>query len=35
MRIGYSANKKGLIRFVEGEQAESDVLDLLRGITEI
>ena len=33
--IGYPAERKDLIRFAEGKQAESDVLDLLRGIPEI
>ncbi len=33
--IGYPANRKDLIRFAEGKQAESDVLDLLKGIPEI
>lgn len=33
--IGYPANRKDLIRFAEGKQAESDILDLLRGIPEI
>lgn len=35
MGIGYPAERKDVIRFAEGEQAESDVLDLLRGIPEI
>jgi hypothetical protein len=33
--IGYPAERKDIIRFAEGKQAESDVLDLLRGIPEI
>jgi len=33
--IGYPANRKDLIRFAEGKEAESDFLDLLRGIPEI
>jgi hypothetical protein len=33
--IGYPANRKDIIRFAEGKQAESDVLDLLNGIPEI
>lgn len=33
--IGYPANRRDLIRFAEGKQASSDVLDLLRGIPEI
>ena len=35
MGVGYPANRKDLIRFAEGEQAESDVMDLLMGIPEI
>jgi Protein of unknown function (DUF2795) len=35
MGIGYPAERKDLIRFAEGKQAESDVVDLLRGIPEI
>lgn len=35
MGIGYPANRKDIIRFAEGKQAESDVLDLLKGIPEI
>lgn len=33
--IGYPADRRDIIRFAEGKQAESDVLDLLRGIPEI
>lgn len=33
--VGYPAERKDIIRFAEGKQAESDVLDLLRGIPEI
>lgn len=33
--IGYPANRKDLIRFAEGKEAESDFLDLLKGIPEI
>jgi hypothetical protein len=33
--IGYPAERKDIIRFAVGKQAESDVLDLLRGIPEI
>ena len=33
--IGYPAERKDIIRFAEGKQEESDVLDLLRGIPEI
>lgn len=33
--IGYPASREDLVRFAEGKQAESDVLDLLRGISEI
>jgi len=35
MGVGYPAERKDLIRFAEGKQAESDVLDLLKGIPEI
>ena len=35
MGIGYPANRKDIIRFATGKQAESDVLDLLMGIPEI
>jgi len=33
--INYPANRRDIIRFAEGMQAESDFLDLLRGIPEI
>ncbi|WP_269852020.1 DUF2795 domain-containing protein [Methanosarcina horonobensis] len=33
--MGYPASRKDIIRFAEGKQAESDVLDLLKGIPEI
>lgn len=33
--MGYPAERKDIIRFAEGMQAESDALDLLRGIPEI
>jgi len=35
MGIGYPAERKDIIRFAEGKQAESDVVDLLMGIPEI
>lgn len=33
--MGYPATKDDLVKFAEGKQAESDVLDLLKGISEI
>ena len=33
--VGYPAERKDIIRFAEGKQAESNVLDLLRGIPAI
>ncbi|BAW29430.1 hypothetical protein MTHERMMSTA1_06510 [Methanosarcina thermophila MST-A1] len=33
--IGYLANRDNLAKFAESKQASSDVLDLLRGISEI
>jgi hypothetical protein len=35
MGVGYPAERKDLIRFAEGKEAESNVMDLLRGIPEI
>lgn len=33
--MGYPASRDDLVKFAEGKQASSDVLDLLRGIPEI
>lgn len=33
--IGYPATRDDLVKFAEGKQAESDILDLLRGMSEI
>lgn len=33
--MGYPATRDDLVKFAEGKQAESDVLDLLKGISEI
>ncbi|WP_410508677.1 DUF2795 domain-containing protein [Methanosarcina hadiensis] len=33
--MGYPATRDDLVKFAEGKQAESDVLDLLKGIPEI
>ncbi len=33
--IGYPASRDDLIKFADGKQVNSDVLDLLRGISEI
>lgn len=35
MGIGYPAERRDIIRFAEGKEVESDVMDLLRGIPEI
>ena len=33
--MNYPTNRRDIIRFAEGSEAESDFLDLLRGIPEI
>jgi hypothetical protein len=33
--MGYPVSRDDLVKFAEGKQASSDVLDLLRGIPEI
>lgn len=33
--MGYPATRDDLVKFAEGKQAESDVMELLRGISEI
>lgn len=35
MGIGYPAERRDIIRFAEGKEVESDVMDLLMGIPEI